>query len=189
MSETLAIDSAAVERAVRETIRKHSTLFLIQAALLVIAGLVAIIYPLVTSLALAWFLGWLLIISGVIQAISLVAAGRVPHFWLQLFSAAVSAVTGILFIRHTGVAVTTLAILLVLFFLVEGIAKVVIALSVRPLPNWGWLLASGLIGIALAVFLIANPLLSLVALGIFIGIQFLTEGLAIGWLAWQARKL
>lgn len=189
MSETLVIDSAAVERAVRETVRKHSTLFLIQAALLVVAGIVAIIYPLVSSLALAWFLGWVLIIGGVVQAISLVAAGRVPHFWLQLFSAAVSVVTGILFIRHTGVAVTTLAILLVLFFLVEGIAKVVIALSVRPMPNWGWLLVSGLIGIGLAVFLIANPLLSLVALGIFIGIQFLTEGMAIGWLAWQARKL
>ena len=100
-----------------------------------------------------------------------------------------SLVTGILFIRNPGVAVTTLAILLVLFFLVEGIAKVVMALSVRPLPNWGWLLVSGLIGIAIAAFLIANPLLSLVALGIFIGIQFISEGIAIGWLTWHARKL
>ena len=189
MTEPLVFDTAAAERAVRETVRRHSTLFLIQAALLVVAGLFAIIYPLMSSLALAWFLGWTLIVGGAVQAISLIAAGRVPHFWLQLLSAGVSVVTGILFIRHTGVAVTTLAILLVLFFLVEGIAKVIIALSVRPLANWGWLLVSGLIGIGLAIFLIANPLLSLVALGIFIGIQFLTEGIAIGWLAWQARKL
>jgi len=189
MSEPLVFESAAAERALRETMRRHSTLFLVQAVLLIVAGAVAIVYPLVSSLALTWFLGWILIVGGVVQATSLVAAGRVPHFWLQLFSAAVSLVTGILFIRNTGVAVTTLAILLVLFFLVEGIAKVVMALSVRPLPNWGWLLVSGLIGIALAVFLIVNPLLSLLALGIFIGIQFISEGVAIGWLAWNVRKL
>ncbi len=189
MTEPLVFDAAAAERAVRETVREHSTWFLIQAALLIVAGLFAIVYPLMSSLALTWFLGWILIVGGLVQAISLIAAGRVPHFWLQLFSAAVSLVTGILFIRHTGVAVTTLAILLVVFFLVEGIAKVIMALSVRPMPNWGWLLVSGLIGIGLAIFLIANPLLSLVALGIFIGIQFLSEGIAIGWLAWQARKL
>ena len=189
MSEPRVYDTAAAERAVRETVRRHSTLFLVQAALLVVAGLIAIASPLMSSLALTWFLGWILIVAGLVQAISLVAAGRVPHFWLQLFSAVVSVITGFLFIRHTGVAVTTLAILLVVFFLVEGIAKVIMALTVRPLANWGWLLVSGLIGIGLAVFLIANPPLSLVVLGVFIGIQFLSEGIAIGWLAWQARKL
>ena len=189
MSEPLIMDAAAAERAVRETVRRHSTLFLIQGILLMIAGAAAIVYPMLSSLALTWFLGWILIVGGLVQGISLVAAGRVPHFWLQLFSAAVSLVTGVLIIRNPGVAVTTLAILLVLFFLVEGIAKVIMALTVRPLPNWGWLLASGLIGIGLAGFLIANPLLSLVVLGIFVGIQVLTEGIAIAWLAWQARQL
>jgi uncharacterized membrane protein HdeD (DUF308 family) len=188
MSETLIFDAAAAEHAVRDTLRSHSTLFLVQAALLIVAGLVAITSPLTMSMALTWFLGWILIVGGLVEAISLIAAGRVPHFWLQLFSAAVSLVTGILFVRNVGVAVTTLAILLVVFFLVVGIAKVVVAFAVRPLPNWGWLLVSGLIGIGLAIFLGANPLLSLVALGIFIGIQFLSEGLALGWLAWQARK-
>ncbi|HVH01605.1 MAG TPA: DUF308 domain-containing protein, partial [Amaricoccus sp.] len=87
MTEPLVFDTAAAERAVRETVRRHSTLFLIQAALLVVAGLFAIIYPLMSSLALAWFLGWTLIVGGAVQAISLIAAGRVPHFWLQLLSA------------------------------------------------------------------------------------------------------
>ena len=52
-----------------------------------------------------------------------------PHFWLQLVSAVLSIVTGVLFIRNPGVAVTTLALLLVIFFMVEGIAKVVFALT------------------------------------------------------------
>jgi uncharacterized membrane protein HdeD (DUF308 family) len=190
MAEAMTRDAAATESAVRvrETVRRHSGLFLVQAALLILAGLVALIFPLLSSLAMTWFLGWLLIVSGVVQAISLVAAGRVPHYWLQLISAVVSVVTGVVFVRNVGMAVTVMALLLVVYFMVEGISKVVLALTVRPLANWGWVLVSGLIGIGIAVFLIANPLLSFIALGIFVGVQFISEGVALGWLAWQVRN-
>ncbi len=181
-------DVATHASRVHETVRRHAWLFLLQAVLLVIAGLVAIVYPLMTSLAVSFFLGWMLVISGVVQGITLVATGRVPHFWLQLVSAVLSIVTGVLFIRNPGAGVATLALLLVIFFMVEGIAKVLLSLTVRPMPNWGWLLLSGLIGIAFAIFLILNPLLSLVALGIFIGLQLVSEGIAIGWLAWTVRQ-
>lgn len=186
---TAELDVATHAVRVRDTLRRHSWLFLVQAALMVIAGLVAMVYPLLTSLAVTFFLGWLLVIAGVVQAITLVATRKVPHFWLQLISAVLSIVTGVLFIRNPGAGVATLALLLVIFFMVEGIAKVLFALTVRPLRNWGWVLFSGLIGIGLAVFLILNPLLSLVALGIFIGLQLLGEGLAIGWMVWSMRKV
>lgn len=185
---TADIDVATHSGRVQDTIRRHSWLFLLQAVLMVVAGLVAMIYPLLTSLAVSFFLGWMLVVAGAVQGITLVATSRVPHFWLQLISAVLSVVTGILFIRNPGVGVATLALLLVIFFMVEGFAKVLFALTVRPLRNWGWVLVSGLIGIGLAVFLILNPLLSLVALGIFIGLQLLSEGLAIGWMVWSFRK-
>jgi uncharacterized membrane protein HdeD (DUF308 family) len=186
MAET-SLDTA-VQHPVRATVRRHALLFLIQAVLLVVAGLVAFVYPLLTSLAVTFFLGWMLIVSGVIQAIALVAASKVPHFWMSLISAVLSIVTGILFVRNPGVAVTTLALLLVIYFMVEGIAKVVLALTIRPLANWGWLLVSGIIGVGLSIFLIMNPLLSFVALGFFIGIQLISEGIAIGAMAWTARR-
>lgn len=179
---------AAAQHEVHQTVRKHSWLFLVQAALLIVAGVVAFVYPLLSSLAVTFFLGWMLVISGIVQGISLVAASRVPHFWLQLVSAVLSIVVGVLFIRNPGVAVTTLALLLVIYFMVEGVAKIVLSLTVRPLPSWGWVLASGIIGVALSIYLIMNPLLSFVALGIFIGIQLIAEGVAIGYLAWNARQ-
>ena len=33
-----------------------------------------------------------------------------------------------------------------------------------------------------------NPALSIVFLGVFIGIQLIAEGVAIGWMAWSLRK-
>jgi uncharacterized membrane protein HdeD (DUF308 family) len=187
MVET-ASPSPASQHPVHATVRRHSVIFILQAVLMVGAGIVAFVYPLLTSLAVTLFLGWMLIISGIIQAFSLVAASKVPHFWMALISSALSIITGVLFVRNPGVAVTTLALLLVIFFMVEGIAKIVLALTIRPLRNWGWLLLSGVIGVGLSIFLIMNPLLSFVALGFFIGIQLITEGLAIGAMAWIARK-
>ena len=190
MAETLSLDAAVAEsRAHVETVvRRNTAIFLVQAVLMVIAGIVALGYPLVTTFAVTLFLGWMLVISGIVQAITLIANARLPHFWLQLISAVLSMVVGVLFIRNPGVAVTTLALLLVIYFFVEGIAKVVLAISVRPLPNWGWILVSGVIGILLGVWLLMNPALSIVFLGLFIGIQLIAEGVAIGWMAWSLRK-
>jgi uncharacterized membrane protein HdeD (DUF308 family) len=190
MAETLSLDAAVAEsRAhVEKVVRRNTGLFLVQAVLMVIAGIVALGYPLVTTFAVTLFLGWMLIVSGIVQAITLIANSRLPHFWLQLVSAVLSIVVGVLFVRNPGVAVTTLALLLVIYFFVEGIAKVVLAISVRPLPNWGWILVSGIVGILLGVWLLMNPALSIVFLGLFIGIQLIAEGVAIGWMAWSLRK-
>jgi uncharacterized membrane protein HdeD (DUF308 family) len=190
MAGTLSLDAAVAEsRAhVEKVVRRNTGLFLVQAVLMIVAGLVALVYPLVTTLAVTLFLGWMLVFSGIVQAITLIANARLPHFWLQLVSAVLSAVVGLLFIRNPGVAVTTLALLLVIYFFVEGIAKVVLAISVRPMPNWGWILVSGIIGLLLGVWLMMNPALSIVFLGVFIGIQLIAEGVAIGWMALGLRK-
>jgi uncharacterized membrane protein HdeD (DUF308 family) len=185
---TASVETPAAEGHVREAVRRHSFLFVLQGVLMVVAGIVALVYPLLTTLAVTLFLGWMMIFSGIVQAITLVAAGRVPHFWLQLVSAVLWVITGFLFVRNPAVAVSTLAILMVVFFMVEGIAKVVLAMTVRPLSNWGWILLSGLIGIAISFYLIANPGLSILVLGLFIGIQLISEGVAIAWMAWSVGK-
>jgi uncharacterized membrane protein HdeD (DUF308 family) len=173
---------------VEKVVRRNTGLFLLQAVLMVVAGVLALVYPLLSTLAVTLFLGWMLIFSGIVQAISLVASAKLPHFWLQLISAVLSVVVGLIFIRNPGLAVATLALLLVVYFMVEGIAKVVLAVSVRPLRNWGWILVSGIIGILISVYLIMNPALTLLVLGLFIGIQLIAEGVAIGWMAMSLRK-
>ncbi len=178
----------AQQAQVRVGVKRHSGLMLLQAILLVIGGVIALIYPLVSTLAVTLFLGWMLIFSGIVQAISVIAARHVPHFWWQLISAVLAIITGLIFVRNPGIGVATLALLLVIFFMVEGISKVTLALTVRPLANWAWVLVSGLIGIAIGIYLLMNPALSLLVLAIFIGIQFIVEGIAIGYLAWAARN-
>jgi uncharacterized membrane protein HdeD (DUF308 family) len=174
--------------AVHRAVKRNSFLLLIQAVIMIAAGFLALIYPLLTTAAVAIFLGWMLIISGVVQAATLVVTRDVPHFWLQLVSAALYVITGFLFVRNPAAAVATLALLLVVFFMVEGIAKAVFALTVRPLPHWGWVLASGVLGFVIGLYLMFNPALSLLTLGVLVGFLLIAEGVALGAMAWQARK-
>lgn len=71
---TISLDAAAqvMREAMRETIRRHSLWYLIQSALMFLAGILALVYPVVSSVGVVFLLGWLLIISGIVQGISLV---------------------------------------------------------------------------------------------------------------------
>src|SRR4051794_34666889 len=61
----------------------------------------------------------------------------------------------------------TIALLLIVFFMIEGISKVVFALTIRPFPNWSWVLASGLVGILLVLILWADlPVTALWLVGV-----------------------
>ena len=192
MTDKMSLDQAAevMRSAMREVIKRHSLWYLLQGMLMVVTGVVALLFPVFSSVAVVLMLGWLLIISGIFQAISLIGATNVPHFWLQLISVALSVVIGILFLRHPGEGLLTLTLLLIVFFMVGGMAKVIFALTIRPFPNWGWVLASGIIGVLLAIYLWSSlPIAAAWLLGILVGIQLISEGAALGYMAWQVRKV
>ena len=187
----MSLDAAAevFREAMRETVKRYSLWYLVEGALLVVAGVLAILFPIVSSEAVVVLLGWLLIISGGLQGLSLIGAREVPHFWLQLISVILAILIGLLFLRDPAQGLLTIALLLIVYFMMEGISKVVFALTIRPFPNWGWVLASGLVGILLALILWASlPVSAMWLIGLLLGINLISVGGAIAHLAWQVRK-
>jgi len=180
--------AAALREAMRETVKRYSLWYLIQGVLLVVAGVLALIYPFIASVAVVFLLAWILIISGVLQGIGLIGASNVPHYWLQLISAVLAILIGVLLLNSPDSGLLIMTVLLIVYFMVEGIAKVIFALTIRPFPNWGWVLGSGLVGILLALILWANmPLSSDWVLGLMLGILLVCEGAALTYLAWHVR--
>jgi len=187
----MSLDAAAqvMREEMRRTVKRYSLWYLVQGGLMILAGILALVYPAISSVAVVFFIGWLLIFSGIFQGISLIGARHVPHFWLQLISVALFIVVGALFLRSPGESLLTLTLLLIVFFLIEGISKVIFALTIRPFPNCGWVLVSGIIGILLAFYLWASiPVSAAWLLGVLLGIELICEGAAISHLAWQVRK-
>ena len=82
MAISLQEAAAVMREALRDTVRRYSLWYLVQGVLMVAAGILALIYPLIASEAIVFLLGWILIISGVLQGLGLIGAPKVPHFWL-----------------------------------------------------------------------------------------------------------
>jgi uncharacterized membrane protein HdeD (DUF308 family) len=181
--------AAAMRDAMRQTVRRYSLWYLIQGILMVATGVLALIYPWIASEAVVRLLGWFLIITGVLQAIGLIGAREVPYFWLELISAILPIVLGLLLLRHRDVGLYFFSVLVMVYFLIEGIVKVLFALTIRPFPNWGWVFLSGLIAIALSVYLWANlSIVSAWMLAVLLGVLLVVEGGALASLAWRARQ-
>ena len=192
MSEpVISVDQAAriMRDAMRDAIKRHSLWYMIQGILMMVAGFVALLFPLVSSVAVILLLGWLLIISGILQSVSLIGASKVPHFWLQLISVVLSIVIGLMFLNDPGGGLVALTLLLVVFFIVGGMARIVFALTIRPLSDWGWVLASGIVGVLLGIYLFASlPITAAWILGLLFGIQLLSEGAALTYMTWKIRR-
>ena len=189
MATSLDAAAAAMRDAMRDTVRRYSLWYLVQGILMVVMGVLALIYPWIASVAIVRLLGWYLIISGVLQAIGLIGAREVPYFWLELISTALAIIIGLLLLRHTDAGLLFFSVLFVVYFMIEGIVKTIFALAIRPFPNWGWVLASGLVGIALSLYLWSNlSTASEWLLGLLFGILLIVEGAALTSLAWRVRR-
>ncbi len=185
----LASAAAIYNQAMRESVGRHRLLYLAQAVLMVIGGAVAILFPVFASAAFVWFLGWILIGSGIVQGLSLFGARNHPSFWLSLIPAVLGIVVGFLLLRDVGQGMVVISILLIVFFMVEGISKVVFALAIRPLANWFWVLASGVLAVVLAVILWSSmPITAGWLIGLLLGVNLITEGMALAALVWTAKK-
>ncbi|MEA9411820.1 HdeD family acid-resistance protein [Flavobacterium sp. PL02] len=71
-------------------------------------------------------------------------------------------------------AYLTLAFIFSISFLGSGIFEIIFALSNRKkIDNWGWTLASGILGLVVGILLISNPLISITILPLYVGFVIL----------------
>lgn len=181
--------SAVLRGAVRDIIRRRSLLFLIQGGVMVLAGVVALIVPAFMSMGLLALLGWLLILSGIVQLASLIGATQVPYFWLQLVTVSLEMLVGYLLISNPAAGLLAVTFLMLVLFLVGGITRVVFALMIRPMNDWLWVLASGLVAVLCALILFANlPEAASWLVGFLLGVHLIAAGAAQGWMAWRLRR-
>jgi len=108
-----------------------------------------------------------------------------------LISAALGIVVGLLLLTRPVGGALSLTLLLIAFFIVEGAVSIMFALDhKRELSGqWGWMLVSGIIDLALAMMIFAGlPSTAAWALGLLVGINMIFGGAAMIAMALHARK-
>jgi uncharacterized membrane protein HdeD (DUF308 family) len=168
--------------AVRDTVRYHWQLFLTQGVIMTILGILAVIWPGISTIAVDVYVGWLFLFSGIFGLFTMFLAQDAQAFLWMLLTAALALFVGIMLLWHPTEGAVSLTAVLTAFFIVEGIFQIVASLSYRAVfPNqWGWMLASGIADLLLAGIIIAGwPGTSTWALGLIVGVNLITSGAAI----------
>ena len=166
--------------------------FLILGILLVVSGLVALVYPLVASLAVVVVLGMALLISGVATVITSFWAGRWSAMLLGLLIGIFYAVLGFLIMDAPIESTVVLTIVVAAMLVVVGLMRSIAALVLR-FPQWGWSLLSGILSVLLGVMIYktlraeAEDVLWIIVL--LVGIQLVFDGWFWIMLAVAIRRL
>jgi uncharacterized membrane protein HdeD (DUF308 family) len=174
----------------REIMRKHWKALLIEGILLVILGLLAIARPLVASIAITVFLGWMFLISGICGLILTFWARQMPGFLWSILSALFSLAAGILLISYPGQGVVSLTLVLGVFFVMEGVASIMYALQHRGElgGRWAWMIAAGVLDLIISGMIITGlPSSAEWAIGLLVGINLLFGGSTMIGMATAAR--
>ena len=163
--------------------------FLALGIALIVAGLAAIAFPLLGTIAVKIMLGWLFLVGGVLMIMHAFQAPGWQGFLWELLVGILYAVAGayLAFFPLTGLL--TLAILLAVMFIIEGVFEVVQAFRVRPHEGWGFLLLSGIAALAVGVLItLSLPSSAEWALGLLAGINLLFSGWSYVFLALAGRR-
>jgi uncharacterized membrane protein HdeD (DUF308 family) len=179
------------ERTIAETIQTSWALFLVQGLVMIALGLFAIIWPQISTLATDLFVGWVFLLSGLTGLITMFFAPSVASFLWSFVTAALTLLVGVLLLWHPIAGAVSLTLVLVAFFIVEGLFQIAGAIRHREaLPgSWGWLLMSGVADLVLAALIILGwPATAIWALGLMVGVNLLTSGLAIAMVAVAAHN-
>jgi uncharacterized membrane protein HdeD (DUF308 family) len=190
MSSNTTDDSSRAQAFFSRSIRDHWALFLIEGVVLVLLGVLAIAIPPLATLAVTILLGWLLLISGGVGLVTTILARRAPGFGWSLLSALVGIVAGLILLASPISGSVSLTLVLIAFFLIEGVASIMYAIEHRRglSARWGWLLVSGIVDVILAFIVFAGlPGTALWAPGLLVGINMVLGGTALIAMALRAR--
>jgi uncharacterized membrane protein HdeD (DUF308 family) len=171
-----------------EEIQRSWKWFLGLGILSIILGVVALGAVTFTTFAFMFFLGFLLMANGVVQAIQAFKAHAGKEFFLHLLAGVLYAVVGLLIVAHPAAGAASLTLLLASFFMVGGVFRMIGAIALR-FPNWGWVVLNGIVTFLMGVAVWAEwPVSGLWVIGLFIGVEMIINGWSGVMFALAAKK-
>ena len=188
---TMPQDVAHLQSQMKEAVKANWKIFLIKGIVMVILGMAAVAIPLLASIAVTIFLGWLFLISGAVGLYLAFTSRNLPGHWWSVLSALLAIGAGLILIVRPIAGTLTLTLVVSAYFIAEGITVIMGALAHRKelSGRWGWLLMSGLVDLILAAIIIAGlPGSAAWAIGLLVGINLVFGGTSLIGMALAARN-
>jgi uncharacterized membrane protein HdeD (DUF308 family) len=156
-----------------------------------LAGLLALVWPGRTIVVIAVLFGIQLLVAGIFRFAAAFAADDETGATRVLLAllGVLSFIVGLYALRHILVTVAALALLLGIFWIVNGTIEAFTALSHRGMQGRGWTIFMGLLSVVAGVAVLVYPAISLVTLAVVLGFWLLVYGIMEIMLAFRLRSL
>ena len=152
----------------------------------VAAGVIVLVEPGISLVTLAVITGIYFLIDGIFEIASAIMGGT-PNRGLLALLGAVSAIAGVILIRHPIQGVVAIALLVGLWLITIGIVHFVRAFE-EPEHRLMSILVALLEGIA-GIVIVSSPDIGVATLALFVGIALILRGIALCGLAWATRSV
>ncbi len=178
------------EPAERRRLGSSWWLWLLAGILAFAGGVWTFFNPLPGSLAVTLVTGAAFLVLGVVELVAAIQIRGTRGFLWKLIFAILTIIAGWLLLANPLAGMVALTLVVGAAFGAMGVAKTVLGLQMRPRQGWGWMLASGLISLLLAIIIFADfPRSAATILGILLAVELVQTGIALMFAGLALRRL
>ena len=158
--------------------------------LIIMAGILAIIVPPLSGIAVTILVGWLLVFCGAAHMVYAWHARSGGGILWGILLAILYIVAGGYLLLHPVAGLASLTIVLAAYLFAESVLEFILSFQLRPLPGSGWLLVDGIITLILAIIIWRTwPASTTWVIGTLVGISMIFSGVARLMISITARRV
>ena len=155
-----------------------------------LAGVTVLVWPGRTLIVVAVLFGVQLVVTGIFRFVAAFASEDLTGGTRVLLAVlgVLSLIIGLYAVRHVLVTLLALALLLGIYWIVNGAVELFMALSARGVAGRGWTVVTGVISVLAGLLVLVYPAISLLTLVVVLSAWLLVLGLMEITLAIRARS-
>ena len=152
----------------------------------VVAGVIVLAKPGDSLATLAVIAGIFLLADGILElAVSLLHSTQSRGAIAVL--GVITAIAGVLLIRHPIQGVTAIALLIAIWLIAVGVVRIVAAFEIEA--HRGWNLIAGAVELIAGIVIVSDPNIGFTTLALLVGIAFIVNGMGMFGLGWSMHAL
>jgi uncharacterized membrane protein HdeD (DUF308 family) len=158
---------------------------------MIVAGVLAIVLPQASGIAVTILVGWLLVFCGVAHMVYAwhTRSGGGWMLWGTLLGI-ICIVAGGFLLLHPLAGLVSLTLVLAVYLFLASVLEFILSFLLRPLPGSGWLLVDGVVTLILAIMIwLTWPASTTWMIGILVGVSMLFSGIARLMISLAARRV
>jgi uncharacterized membrane protein HdeD (DUF308 family) len=161
-------------------------LLLIVGVLSVVAGVIVLFKPGDSLATLAVIVGIFVLVDGIVELIASFSR-QTQNRGLVAVLGVLSAIVGILLIRHPIAGVVAIALLIGIWLVAIGVVRLVVGFD-DPQQR-GWNLVAAVLEMIAGIVIVSSPGIGFATLALLVGIAFILNGIGLLGLGWSLHSL